>query len=51
MEPDVPTIEEAITDDTLRVLVVVIMLTNVLFTMDMAIIDDTVMELPTKVLK
>jgi len=51
MEPAVAVIEEAITEDTLSVLVVVIMSTNVLLTIVLAISEDTVMELPTNVLK
>ena len=51
IEPVVAVIEEAITDDTLRVLVVVIMSTSVLFTMLLAMSEDTVIDEPTKVLK
>ena len=51
MEPAVAIIEEANTDDTLRVLVVVIMSINVLFTMLLAMIEDTVIDEPTKILK
>jgi hypothetical protein len=51
IEPVVAVIEEAMTDDTLRVLVVVIMSINVLFTMLLAMSEDTVIDEPTKVLK
>ena len=51
MEPVVAVIEEAMTDDTLSVLVVVIMSTKVLFTMLLAMSEDTVIDEPTKVLK
>jgi hypothetical protein len=51
MEPVVAVIEEAMTDDTLSVLVVVIMSTKVLFTMLLAMSEETVIDEPTKVLK
>jgi len=51
IEPVVAVIDDANTEDTLRVLVVVIMSTKVLFTMLLAMIEDTMIDEPTMVLK